>query len=143
MQVFWSGRFIGIRICNLCTFSLQCKGLLSMIPGDFPLVLYRGDSAKWQFKLWSDALKTQAIDVTGATAAAEIKDRVNGIVVGAMTCTVTPPNIVDVVLSAAVAEGLPPAGVWDLQLTLASGDVWTPVAGKVSVKFDVTPSAIP
>lgn len=109
-----------------------------MIPADYQLILYRGDSVHWQFNLWADALKTQPVDVTGATATAEIKDRVNGVVVGTLVCTVAPPNIVHVNLPAAVAKGLPPAGVWDLEITLASGDVITPVSGKVTVTFDVT-----
>lgn len=110
-----------------------------MIPGNLPLTLYRGDTGRWQFKLWTDAAKTVPADLTDATAAAQIRDKPGGENVTELACSVTPPNIIDMTLTAAQSALLPPAGAWDLQLTYTgSGDVATVLAGKVIVTSDVT-----
>jgi hypothetical protein len=110
-----------------------------MQPATLPLEIYRGDTARLQVKLWKE--DHIAIDLTGAVAKAEIRDRPAGTQIVALTCTITLPNIIDVVLSAANSLKLPAAGVWDLQLTFASGEVKTPLAGPVTVTPDVTDSA--
>jgi hypothetical protein len=111
-----------------------------MMPGDYPLALYRGDSYKWDFTLWADAAKTIPADLTGATAKAEIRDAPAGATIVTMTCTIS-TNVVHMALSAAASAALPAAGVWDLQLTYStSGDVTTVLAGKVTVTPDVTDS---
>lgn len=110
-----------------------------MIPADYNLALYRGDTGRWQFKLWADAGKTQPIDLTGVTVDAMIRDRApaSGYAM-TMGCTVTTPNIIDMVLTATQSTDLPAKGVWDLQLTYPSGDVVTPLKGTVAVTQDVT-----
>jgi hypothetical protein len=113
-----------------------------MTPGKFALAIYRGDSYRWQFKLWSDAAKTQPVDLTGVEVKAEIRDKAAGKVLGAMTCDVTVPNIIDASLSATDTAALK-SGVWDLQLTYPGGDVGTVLAGAVTVTVDVTDSAAP
>ena len=55
---------------------------------------------------------------------------------------ITLPNIIDVTLLAADSQKLPSKGVWDLQLTYASGDVKTLLVGQVQVTTDVTDSTI-
>jgi hypothetical protein len=111
-----------------------------MMPGTFPLVLYRGDTAHWRFTLWTDDAKTQPADLTGATAKAEIRDKPGGATIVALVCAVELPNIVTAELTAVASATLPPKGVWDLQMTYVSGDVVTILAGTVEVTADVTDS---
>jgi hypothetical protein len=102
------------------------------------LALYRGDTHRWQFRLWADATKTSPVDLTTATVKSEIRSN-SGSVVTTLICAITLPNTIDVELSAVESAKLttPPAQ-WDLQLTWATGDVQTPVAGAVMVQQDVT-----
>jgi hypothetical protein len=111
-----------------------------MMPGPYSLVLYRGDTAHWRFILWLDTAKTQPADLTGATAKAQIRDKPAGAVIVELVCTVELPNVVVMDLDAAASSTLPPKGVWDLQMTYASGDIVTILAGSVTVTPDVTDS---
>lgn len=110
------------------------------LPAPYPLELYRGDTARWQFKLWADAYKTDPVDLTGVTVKAEIREAPGGADITELSCSVTTPNIIDMQLSAADAHDLPAAGAWDLQLTWPGGDIQTVLAGKVTVTADVTDS---
>lgn len=111
-----------------------------MTPGTLALALYRGDTHRWRFTCWADEGRTQPADLTGATAAAQL--RRGAALVGTMACTVTPPNVIDATLSAALTAAVPASGVtWDLQLVYASGDVQTALAGPVVVRGDVTLAA--
>jgi hypothetical protein len=113
-----------------------------MIPAVFDLTLYRGDTGRWQFKLWADAAKTIPADLTGVTADAMIRDKLpTGAVAIHMDCTITAPNIIDMVLTSAISQTLPIKGFWDLQLTYPS-DVLTVLKGAVTVIQDVTNEAI-
>ena len=94
---------------------------------------YRGDTGRWRFVLWADADKTTAVDLTGVTVAAEIRAPVTP-----LTCTVTLPNTIDVVLAASASAALPASASWDLQLTWPSGDVTTVVGGAVQAQGEVT-----
>jgi nitrogen fixation protein FixH len=115
-----------------------------MTPGNYNLGLYRGDSYQWEFHLWQDATKTTAVDLTGATVEAEIRDKPGGSTVFALTTTVTLPNVIDVEMPAALwAAFALTAGVWDLEVTAPDGTVSTYVAGKVTVTADVTNSSSP
>lgn len=112
-----------------------------MMPGKSDLDLYRGDTVRFTVKVWDDAGKTQPSDLSDATPKAEIRDKPAGALLAAFTCTITAPNIVNLVLDAATAATLPGKGVWDLQLTYGSGDVRTVAYGAVRVTVDVTDSA--
>ena len=109
-----------------------------MTPGRLPLNLYRGDTYRWRFSMWLDDARTLPADLTGAAAAAQIRDRPGGVLIAAMTCTVVAPNHVDAVLSAADSARLPNSGAWDLQITYASGDIATALAGPVNTTADVS-----
>ena len=112
------------------------------MPGSFDLNLYRGDTGRWRFTLWADEAKTQPAALTGATAAAQIRNAPGGNVVVSLACSVVLPNQIDMVLAAVDSAGLPLSrGVWDLQVTYASGDVSTVVAGRTCVTADVTVAA--
>jgi hypothetical protein len=110
-----------------------------MLPGTYDLNLYRGDTTRMQFVLWSDPGKTVPIDLSAASAAAQIRDRRdNGSIVVELICTITPPNTVDVTVPIAATETLPTRGVWDLQLTYSNGDIQMVVSGGVTTTPDVT-----
>lgn len=114
-----------------------------MTPGNFNLTIYRGDTYRWQFKLWADEAKSHPVDLTGVTAKSEIRATQAGKLIATFICTITLPNIIDVVLDAATSRTLAPKGVWDLQLTYPGGDVTTVLVGSVAVTTDVTESAVP
>jgi hypothetical protein len=108
------------------------------MPASYDLKLYRGDTGRYAFVLYQDAAKTAPVDLTDATALAQIRDAPGGRNLADMDCTVTLPNRIDVVLPADQSATLPARGVWDLQVTMGGGDVTTVVAGKVYVGLDVT-----
>ena len=112
-----------------------------MIPGVYDLCLYRGDTSRWQFRLWQDEAKTMPVDLTGATVLAQIRSGPGGAIQATPTAVIVPPNLIDMVLSAADSAALGGGGVWDLQVTYASGDVATPLRGRVQVQQDVTRAA--
>jgi len=113
-------------------------------PGTYSLTVYRGDSYRWQFKLWADVEKTDPVDLTGVTAKAEIRDKPGGKRVTPLACQVTLPNVIDASLSAvASAALLAGKATWDLQLTYTGGDVSTVLSGPVVVTADVTDSGVP
>ena len=110
-----------------------------MTPGKHDLALYRGDSYAFQAKLWSDPEHTIPNDLTGATAAAQLRDKFDGTNVIDLECEVVPPNAVNVALTALAWEGVEEMPtVWDLEITYPSGAVSTVLAGKVKVTLDVT-----
>jgi hypothetical protein len=109
-----------------------------MSPARFDLAVYEGDSYAWQFNLWTDDTKTTPVDLTGAAAAAQIRDSPGGTVVVALTCVITLPGTIVATLDHPTSETVPQSGVWDLQVTSASGWVTTFVAGKVFLTADVT-----
>ena len=108
-------------------------------PQNYPLDLYRGDSAGWSFALWADEDHTVPLDLTGVTAEAEFREKSAGTTIVTMSCTIV-GSAVEVRLPASSWVGAPPGGGWDLQLTFADGSVRTVVAGKVTVTPDITDS---
>jgi hypothetical protein len=104
-----------------------------MIPADYNLKIYRGDTSRWQIKLWADKDKTQIADLTGVTVEATLCDRAGGNFAMPLGCTVTEANIIEMVLASGQSRDLPARGVWDLKLTYPSGDVATVLTGPFSV----------
>lgn len=111
-----------------------------MMPATLPLTLYRGDTARWQFKLWADTDKTDPVDLQDVTPKAEIRDKPSGTKISELDCEVELPNIINMSLSPAGSRALPAKGYWDLQLTYSSGDIATVLAGGVTVTPDITDS---
>jgi hypothetical protein len=109
-----------------------------MLPAAYDLALYRGDTMRLQFRLWQDDDRRDPVDLAGVAAASQIRIRPDGEPIIYLDCAITLPNIVDVTLTAEDSRELPKKGVWDLQLTWPSGDVVTPIGGKVTMKPDVT-----
>ena len=111
------------------------------MPGSYTLDLYRGDT--WRMRFVFKAGDGTDLDRTGPTMQAQIRDRIDGPVRAEIELTLTPPNIVDAYLSAAVTSTFSVPGVWDLQFTKPNSDIQTVLAGPVKLKLDVTrPDAI-
>lgn len=108
------------------------------LPGHYSLELYRGDSFRRQFALTADG---QPVDLTGATAAAEIRSAPKSLPLYAFTCTIV-DNVITIAMTAAETSALPAHAYWDLQVTYASGEVQTFVAGGISVRGDITGSTV-
>jgi hypothetical protein len=111
-----------------------------MQPGKFDLTLYRGDSYEWQFVLWQDEDKTVPVDLTGATVAAEIRDKTAGRTVIDLQPRVDVSNVVTIRVTPDMYKRCPARGVWDLQILFPDGHVHTPIYGTVTVTGDVTQS---
>jgi hypothetical protein len=110
-----------------------------MMPGSTNLNIYRGDTGRWQFKLWIDTARIQPADLTGVTVSATIRDKaLGGSAETALACTITSPNIVNMSLTPDQSRNLPAVGVWDLQLAYPSGDIFTVLKGSAIVTQDVT-----
>jgi len=112
-----------------------------MTPGNYPLILYRGDTYRWRFMLWADDQKTVPSNLDGVVVKAQFRTQYTGPVIHTLECVVTLPNRIDAHLPAAACAGLPQAAVWDLELTYSEGTVATPLAGDVRVRHDVTSAA--
>jgi hypothetical protein len=110
-----------------------------MLPGTYDLQLYRGDTTRFRFTLWSDDAKTVPLDLSSASVSAQIRDQPDDTtVLVTLSCAVTPPNNIDVTVPTASAGALPAVGVWDLEITWADGDIQTVLAGAVYTAPDVT-----
>ena len=112
------------------------------MPGICDLEFYRGDSQYFEVELWEDAAGTIPSDVTGAEVKAEIRDKTAGVHIVELDCTLTPPNLIAVAMTPEMWVDCPTKGVWDLQLTMPSGEVRTVLAGKVDTTADVTDSTV-
>jgi hypothetical protein len=114
-----------------------------MLPTAFNLDLYRSDTFRMQITAW-ETEDTVPLDLAGATAKAEIRDKAMGKLLATIDCTITEPNIIDLELHASFTATLAPGKrVWDLQISLPTGDTRTVLAGSVSVVADVTESVVP
>jgi hypothetical protein len=109
-----------------------------MTPGNYALHIYHGDSYRWQFTLYDDMAQTEPSDLTGVTVTSQIRDRPGGVLICALTCTVTLPNIILAYLSPANSALLTTSAAWDLELDYPTGDVATVLSGPVNVTPDVT-----
>jgi hypothetical protein len=113
-----------------------------MKPGNYPLDIYRGDTYRWQFTLWSDVDKTQPVDLTDVTARSQIRDKPAGKLLATIDCAITQPNVILATLTADECAKLTGSTcAWDLQLTWPNTDITTLLAGAVAVTTDVTDSA--
>jgi hypothetical protein len=106
-------------------------------PAKLDLVLYAGDSFARTFTLKeSDG---SAIDLTGLTGRAQVRDRAGGRLLAEFTVNVTPlTGTIEVSLTATQTRALLAGGVWDLELDGGDTNTHTIVAGKVKVHPDVT-----
>jgi hypothetical protein len=110
-----------------------------MMPGIYPVSVYRGDSLEWRVVIWTDQHRSIPLDLTFTQAKAEIREQHAAVRAYPLTCTVTLPNIIDVYLSAHTSRDLPEEGAWDLELTQIDR-VFTILRGPVVVVDDITNS---
>jgi hypothetical protein len=110
------------------------------MPASFPFNFYRGDSYKYRFKLWQDSAKTipYVLDDALDSAVAQIRDKPGGLNITELDVTIVEPNFVDVEITSEMTKTMVVKGVWDLEITFANGDVYTPIKGQTSVEADVT-----
>ena len=113
-----------------------------MMPGRYPMALYRGDTYKWRVVIWLDAQRAYPFDMTGMVTKAEIRPQPTGAKSWLIGTTITLPNIVDLHLSSGTCHQLPDQCVWDLQITTITNDVFTVLRGDVQVVDDVTDSRV-
>ena len=108
--------------------------------GIFNLNIVRYDSWTWQFTLWGDTAKTVPSDLTDALVTAQIRSAPGGPVLADLGIEVK--DAVGGVVWMSITSGqsgiLPSSAVWDMQIAYTSGDIKTPVGGRVIVTEDVT-----
>ena len=113
-----------------------------MLPGLYPLEIYRGDTKKLAFKLWADAAKTIPTDLTGAVAAAQIRQASTSLRAPVVaTCAIELPNIITMTITSDATVNTPARGhqgQWDVQVTFPNSEVLTVLAGAVNIYGDVT-----
>lgn len=107
------------------------------LPVVVDLVLYRGDD------FYLDVTVTDTgggpFDLTGYTASAQVRVSADTADPPAATFTATiAANVIHLHLANVAAAGLPPLGVWDVQITDAAGVVTTLAYGAVTTTPDVT-----
>jgi hypothetical protein len=112
-----------------------------MMPGRYPIELYRGDTYEWRVVIWLDTARRLPFDLSQTSAKAEIRAQPGGVGVWPIECAVTAPNIIDLFLNAKVSRELPDTGgVWDLQLANTNDEIATILRGEVRIVLDVTDS---
>lgn len=116
-----------------------------MKPAVYDLDVYKGDTCAFFVRLWEktvDGVASNPVDLTGATAKAQIRIVPSALdVLAEFACEVTTnPGVVKLSLPATITSNLSP-GVWDLEITFADGVVQTYLKGNVSVTNEVTRDA--
>lgn len=109
---------------------------LTKLPGNADFSMWQGDFQDFTVKI-NDSLGAP-IDLTGSTAQAVIKASFSAPTTYTFTCTIQNGNEVRIYMPSVDSE-LIPAGdyVWNFQITNASGDVRTYLAGDVKVYAQV------
>lgn len=107
-------------------------------PAKFDLRIVAGDSFVRTILL-KEADGT-AIDLTGLTGRAQVRDRPKGKLLAEFDVDIATPATGEVVfsLTATQTRALPGAGVWDLELDGGDTNTHTIIAGSVCVLPDVT-----
>jgi hypothetical protein len=104
-------------------------------PTTTDLNVYAGDDLKLHVAVTDDA--GAAIDLTGYTAKAQVRDTADGTTPIDFTATPSATGI-DLVMASTLTSTLPAKGVWDVQITSATGEITTVAGGRVTVTPDVT-----
>ena len=110
------------------------------VPAVFPLVVYRGDTARWAFALYDDTAQTEPTDLTGVTPRSQIRDYPGGHLIAEVRCSIDEcsKNQINAVLRYQESRNLPMSAFWDLGLRYLSGEWRTILRGPVSVTPRVT-----
>lgn len=107
-------------------------------PARFDLQVRAGDSYQRTVRIRDSA--GAAIDLTGYTGLAQIRDRAGGTLLAEITVVIADPESGDLVISltASQTRALPASAVWDLELDAGESSTHTIVYGVVVVTPDVT-----
>lgn len=111
--------------------------ILDFTPAKLDLVLYKRDDAQFQVQFLD--VQGVAVDLTGATAIAQIRNE-QGTLLGVLDLTV---NATDNVVIVTVPKEQYTTWTWtqgfyDLQVTLSNGDVKTLATGAITIKGDIS-----
>lgn len=108
------------------------------LPSNNDLVIYKGDYVELLVTL-RDATNVP-LDITGTTPAAMLKSDYSDRAPKVFTCTLTgQPGEVRIFLSSTITSQLLPGSyIWDFQVTSATGETRTYLAGDVTVYNEVT-----
>jgi hypothetical protein len=109
-----------------------------MWPAVHNLCPYRGDTLRMQLNCFYDDVYSTPADLTGVVATSQVRNKPNGDIIVSFECTITQPNMVDLLLTSEASNSLPKRGAWDCQLAYPDGDVVTVIRGSVNVKADIT-----
>lgn len=106
-------------------------------PATTDLYLYAGDDLQLTLTVTDSA--GAAMDLTGYTAAAQIRATADAPLAADFTTTIdTNTNTITLDMDGATTSALPLKGVWDVEITSAAGAVTTLAGGRVAVTADVT-----
>jgi hypothetical protein len=111
-----------------------------MMPGRYDFEIYRGDDWSEDFKIYQPGSSTLAMDLTGFTASAAVKDDPTKTPVDAtMTITFASPRSTGIITAAIASDALIVGTFfYDIQLTNASSKKQTYIYGTIMVRQDVT-----
>jgi len=118
--------------------------MTGVYPGTYDFDVYQGDTKEFSLAVSSgpDGGPFVPVDLTGCTAAAQIRETVTAASPSAtITCVISDPTggVIDLSMTPAVTTTLT-AGkkVWDIEITLSNGKKFTYLKGTVTVTADVT-----
>lgn len=106
-------------------------------PATVNLNVYAGDDMVLNIDVTDNATPPAPFDLTGYTAEAQIRATADAPTAINLTTTVL-ANVVTVTIPAADSATLPAKGVWDVQVTSATGIITTLAGGTVTSYPDVT-----
>lgn len=106
------------------------------LPENINLSLWQGDAQSYDILVKDEA--GEAIDLTGCTAQAVIRQGFSGPQTVAFDCIVVLPNKVELRMDSATSKAIVPGEyVWNFQITSPNGDVRTYLAGDAVVLPEV------
>lgn len=106
-------------------------------PKPVDLQLYAGDDVTLEVTVTDNATPPAPIDLTGYTALAQLRGTADAAISVDFDATIT-TNVISLTLAGADTTAMPAKGVWDCQVTSATGAVTTLCAGKVTVTAEVS-----
>lgn len=106
------------------------------MPAQYHITVYRGDT--WDGFSFTLTRTGSDFDLTGSTALMQVKaDKTDETALLEITPTITPEEML-ITVPASEIEIDAGRYFYDLQITLAGGDIITPIAGRFNVEQDVT-----
>lgn len=118
----------------------------SRFPLAYDLHYYRGDTYRRTVRISDineDGTQGEPKDLTGCTVLAQVREYYDGKVLSVINTTINPDQVeftgyLDLELDTHMTDLEGQVGIWDLQITWPSGDVYTYLKGNVTCKLDVS-----